>query len=227
MIRCATLSLAAFALSGVPASAATYIGKLNGVITSGEESYYNSFGADIVTYTKDLTGGAISIDFAVDAEENHTDQFGKFLPKYVAATISVNIPSVASGIQTLGSTYSDDEYVYLLTQDIDFVGDDADGHLTVSGYRSPSPAAPQALDVSYAGASAFLAPLTGSGTTVAGLTGGFGHDLYNIDFKLTEGFVQLATPDAESWALMILGFGAIGSAMRRERRRIVAKVMPA
>jgi hypothetical protein len=227
MTRCSGLCFLAFSLSVAPASAATYIGTLHGVITGGQESYLNTFGPDIVSYTKDLTGGAISIDFTVDERDNYTDPFGKFLPKYLATTISVNIPSVASGVQTLSGTYSNDEYVYLLTQNIDFVGNGTDGHLTVSGSRSPTPHTPQALDFTYAGASPILAPLTGSGTTAGGLTGEFGQDLYDVTFRLTDGFVQTAAPEPASWALMILGFGAIGSAMRRQRRRIVLKFMPA
>jgi hypothetical protein len=226
MIRCSALSLAAIALSALPASAATYIGRLNGVITSGKEDYNVAFGENPVPpYTKDLTNDPIFIDFTATVVNNYTDKFGNLVPKYISTTISVTIPSVSMYVQTLGATYSNVQYDFFhpVANELDFVGDAVDGHLTVSGYRGPSPHVPQALDFSYVGASPSHAPLTGSGTSVAGLDGAYGFDFYNVAFRLTDGFVQSATPEPESWALMILGFGAIGGAMRRERYRIALK----
>jgi hypothetical protein len=42
-----------------------------------------------------------------------------------------------------------------------------------------------------------------------------------VKFQLTDGFVQMTgTPEPESWALMILGFGGIGAMLRGRRQQV-------
>jgi hypothetical protein len=229
MLRCFVLSLAALALPAVPASAATYIGTLNGIITSGREGHYAMPPA--AGYVSiDLAGDPITISFVADVIDNYTNNQGDFIPHYVRVRQTVIIPSPASddGKVTVTSSNDPNEVSRLGPYDAApiFNGTAGSGEISIDDSIWIFPYYHMISDISFAGAAANAGPLTGSGTiSFSGRR--YGTSGYGLAFRLTDGFVRSAAPEPESWALMILGFGAIGSAMRRERRRIGLKAIPA
>ena len=87
-----------------------------------------------------------------------------------------------------------------------------------------------------------ITPITGSGSIIYGgpptasitqLPGSLGIGSYNLTFSgnspnggTESGNVtfRLAVPEPSTWALMLLGFGGIGFALRRRRRPVLAQV---
>jgi hypothetical protein len=73
---------------------------------------------------------------------------------------------------------------------------------------------------------AFDAPLTNAGGTVALVSNQYALECYNCSpgrSYATPGSITAsvtsAVPEASTWALMVLGFGAVGTAVRASRRR--------
>jgi hypothetical protein len=114
--------------------------------------------------------------------------------------------------------------------DADFNGDTVKGSLSSSGYYLGNEHDfYQTVVLSFVGAMSVQGMLGGNGTVQTNwYNGRDANDDYSVDFRLANGFVTaLATPECLTWAMMILGFGAIGGAMRRERQRIALRSMPA
>lgn len=74
------------------------------------------------------------------------------------------------------------------------------------------------------GDNVFLTPYTVNLSAFSGITriaitntdpGGLGYD----DFRFDQGDVRSAVPEPATWAMMLVGFGAMGYSMRRTRRR--------
>jgi hypothetical protein len=226
MLWSARVFLGVLALAAAPASAATYTGTLNGIITSGEFGFYDGYSdATPVAYTTDLTGTPISIDFTSTVINNYTDSLGYLIPRFVSNTISVTIADPDpnfTNLRTFRETQSNDLNYYggiIASSDSNFTGNASAGHLTMP---ASTVHVGGGLDFIFAGASPNAGPLSGSGSANAyndppvPLSWG-----YNVKFQLTDGFVQMTgTPEPESWALMILGFGGIGAMLRARRQQV-------
>jgi hypothetical protein len=220
MIRSTKLCLSALALIPAPASAASYVGTLTGTITSGEASY-----ADYVTdensYSVDLSGKKVTIDFNVTTTPNYDDGYGDNLYTRIVSDFTVKIPA-PDPFSAYGSSQTNDPFVSF--GGTDFTGDAQHGTFSATGSAFfDDPDFVTSIDLTYANASRFGGPLTGSGTAsgmyfVPGDPGA--NDQYSITFTLTAGkVVDLAAPEPGTWALMLLGFGAVGAMTRRQRVR--------
>jgi hypothetical protein len=223
MSRWDKVCFAVLALAAAPASAATYTGTLNGIITSGAFDYFDELNYNPpLSYSTDLTGLPISIDFTADVKYNYVDGLGYLVPRYVFQSISVTVQDLDpnfSSVQARGGASSNDvNYIGLnVSKDDDFTGNASDGHLTVVPLSRGSE---QGLDVIFDGASPNEGPLSGSGSALAvfappvNLSAG-----YDVKFRLTDGFVQMTgAPEPGGWTLMIVGLGVVGAAMRARHK---------
>jgi hypothetical protein len=218
MIRHACLGLAALAAVSAPAAAETYTGTLTGVITSGSGGHDDALGYynNDPSFTVDLAGAPITINFTADIQYNFTDPVGDFYARYVTNTIDVRIPAASPvSMDDIGSTQANG-YTVWQPASADYTGGAKSGKLDADGSYDNDPDFWQTLDFSFAGASPHSGPLTGSGTAYASFYDGISvTDQYKVTFDLTSGFVSAGTPEPSAWSLMIVGFGAIGGIMRR------------
>jgi hypothetical protein len=219
MIRSALLGFAAFVLGSATANAATYTGTLNGMITSGYEDY-----SDILNpgsfYKNDLTGDLVNINFTSTTLHNYTDpDDGRFYPTFVENTFLLQIPAVTNGLGDTSTTVNTDSHEGLPTS-ADFSGNATNGSFDGTGYWFPDPDAPVSFSVNYANASPTTGPLTGTGNANVGFYDGISVNTnVVVAFKLTDGSVSTGTPEPEAWALMIVGFCAVGGMLRFGRSR--------
>jgi high-affinity nickel permease len=84
--RSTLLCFAAFVLPAIPASAATYVGTLNGIIIGGTSEAAVAGPATGLFYNTDLTGQPISIAFTIDTIDNYTNVFGSVISHLVNIT---------------------------------------------------------------------------------------------------------------------------------------------
>jgi hypothetical protein len=222
-------ALAAVTFAAAPASAATYIGTLNGTITSGSATYQNYYDFMNPPVVVDLTGQPIKIAFESDVTLNFTDTDGTFYPKYVVNTLALTIPAPAP-FDTPFSEQSNNMHSDY-PGSVDYTGDAQSGTFTSYSVMGSNPDPDSPLDVvfTFAGASPVAGPLTGSGTVKAGymipVVGAGADDTLSIAFTLSNGFVTATgAPEPASWTLMIAGFGAVGSALRLRGRRTTARL---
>ena len=121
--------------------------------------------------------------------------------------------------------------LYSLT--FQFTGNQLDGNPTAQDIRPVS-----SFNVTFNGVTNTITPLSNSGavfqtftSTYQVLTGGpvtlaFAQNAGGDQFRgsIIDSIVVTAVPEPATWALMILGFGIVGSALRRRRRQVSAKV---
>jgi hypothetical protein len=229
-IRSTAIALGVGVLIASPASAATYTGTLQGVITSGSAFYSDGLAEDYYETTVPLVGKDITIAFTSDVDPNHYDDYSMMLVRLVTNTATVQIDS--PGRLDFFSTTQSNDY-YNTDGTADFTGDAANGSFHLSGFVGDPDLAQSAI-FTFANATSTQGPLSGSGTASAVLINPYDpifNDTYNVTFRLVSGFVTgpgagvpLGTPEPATWSLMIMGFGAIGMAMRGRNRRPVHAV---
>ena len=206
------LALTATAFVAVPANAATYIGTLNGTITTGSIS---AFVPSIPKwFSLDLSDQAITIDFTADVRSNYYDPVSNFIyPKYVVNTFNVTFPDVGAGL-SFGGTASNNLLMYP-PGSADFSGGAVNGSFSALAYAFSDPNSPVQISFAFANAGP-PGPLSGSGSAYSD----YSNTTITVAYLLTSGSVTAAAvPEPAAWSLMIVGIGAIGGALRRRRRQ--------
>jgi hypothetical protein len=222
MIRSACLgvaiSAAAFACSGAPAGAATYVGHLSGIVDAGEASYYTYEDPSNPIEVDDLTGKDMAIDFTADVMTNYTDPAnGRFYPKFIVE--SVNLYLTNGYLDTSGTIEGSSDNQYDNGNlNVDGQGK-ISGNFMYSGSFDPLGDYTGAETFSFTGASKLPGPLTGSGSYDVTDFAPQGEIVSDLSFSLTNGNVYAtSTPEPAAWAMLACGFGVVGAAMRSRSR---------
>lgn len=219
MTRLVCIAIAASVSFAAPAVADSYSGTLQGVVTAGTTSHSSFYPPE--WSSADLTGKPITIKFNTDVFTNYTDpSSGDYFDKYVANSVMVYL---ANPLGDVGSSHSSitmfDYYGYA-----DYTGNVNHGNFAIGGpLFGNEPDFWQSVSFDFSGASTASGPLHGSGIASVSFYNPFPgiYDTYNVTFELTSGsVVGTAAPEPSAWAMMIVGFGAIGGMMRRQRRTV-------
>lgn len=216
---------AAGLLAAMPAAAAVKIAKYSGIVESGydQTGVFAAPGSDltgyswVATYTYDKTLGGVQNTDGVSFEESYGGPgYGVAGSPILSASITINgVTRSVAGTQA-GLVYSGNSpFVTHYAQDF---SDDGVTQINNVVYNyNYAAGAPVSLDQSFGPVAA---------------AGGFGYSRwYNFNYSTgtyTEDAqvylgsdavysVGNAVPEPASWALMIAGFGLIGTALRRRR----------
>lgn len=151
--------------------------------------------------------GAMTLDFTSNPGGSFIFQIGSALTTASNSTVNVLGGNAGSGIFWLvGSSAT-------LGTDTMFAGNIiADQSITLN----------RGADILCGRAIALVAAVTLDSNTISGNCSGSGAlDSGRTDFG-SGGFAGSAVPEPQSWALMIVGFGLVGTSMRRRTTRLVA-----
>lgn len=208
-----------FSTASTPAFAVTYIGQFQGNMIDGQADYCGycdvyDYNFDYVNY--DLTGLPVSIDFRAEIIDSYVSDWWDERWVDISVSASVQFPDnrdkrVANSFiiqhNPAASNYATSSYE----------GNGKAGSLSIAGEINSIQNHYAVMNMDFSGASAKFGPISGSGL----LRYGFGYGWHTQgfgNFVLNSGSVQVTdVPEPASWAMMLVGFGAIGAMVRRRK----------
>ncbi|MEO9467510.1 PEPxxWA-CTERM sorting domain-containing protein [Parasphingorhabdus sp.] len=194
-IKTSLLGAASIMMVAMPANAAV-------LSIAGDDDCFGLTGpCEVGSLWRDDLGGVFFTSNATGADPAFTDEWDSFTnPSYdLAYTGGTNV-FLEIKIAGIGDTNS--AYDVLFNGDI--VGQITE-NMGVNGFQEV-----RLFNFAIAD-SALLA----NNTVIIGASGGDG---YSVDYLSLVGDVAGAVPEPATWAFMIFGFGAVGGAMRRQRK---------
>lgn len=200
----------ALALPTMPATAATYVGHLSGVVTNGRYFYTEPY--DFTRHYFDISGAAVKVDFTVTEILNYDDGYWVF-PHFVEILGTYEVGPVNSiGYSGIFSDFSS-SYIGSEGSNYSFAGNQLEGGFFQRDYGIEAHINWSLLKGSLSIGSGSLSSEDASFEYPIGTT---------ADFNFTRGYVALV-PEPSVWALLILGFGAVGFGVRRRSQRSIAR----